>query len=236
MSEAVTAEPAIDPYARRQRWRFRGKGPNGRNLCHCGCGREVQPPRRSAFSDECVTNWKRINDPATIAEIVLERDKGICAHCGLDTVALRDTCLPYGSNAIDQHPDLHAIAVELGYDHQYISDRYHQWKTRPEVEAAYEVAHYIWTREIELPWRAFQEQRVKECAEMGFTDPSRRWWEADHIVPVIEGGGGVGPEGYRTLCLPCHRRETAKLAQRLAHRRRTAKQPELTLEPQPPST
>ena len=41
-------------------------------------------------------------------------------------------------------------------------------------------------------------------------------WEADHVVPVVEGGGCCGLEGLRTVCLPCHRRETAALAGRRA--------------------
>lgn len=45
-------------------------------------------------------------------------------------------------------------------------------------------------------------------------------WEADHIVPVVEGGGECGLEGYRTLCLHCHKRETAKLARRRAAARK----------------
>jgi 5-methylcytosine-specific restriction endonuclease McrA len=48
-------------------------------------------------------------------------------------------------------------------------------------------------------------------------------WEMDHVVPVIEGGGEVGLEGLRTLCCPCHRIETAKLAARRAEARRAAK-------------
>lgn len=47
-------------------------------------------------------------------------------------------------------------------------------------------------------------------------------WEADHIVPVVDGGGGCGLEGLRTLCLACHRRQTAALRARLALGRRTA--------------
>lgn len=47
-----------------------------------------------------------------------------------------------------------------------------------------------------------------------------RLWEADHTVPVCEGGGECGLDGYRTLCRPCHRPETAKLAVRLGLRRR----------------
>lgn len=45
-------------------------------------------------------------------------------------------------------------------------------------------------------------------------------WEADHTVPVVEGGGMCGLEGLRTLCLPCHHQETAALAARRAERRR----------------
>lgn len=49
---------------------------------------------------------------------------------------------------------------------------------------------------------------------------ARTVWEADHIVPVVEGGGQCGLDGYRTLCCWCHLRETAALAARLAAARR----------------
>ena len=42
-------------------------------------------------------------------------------------------------------------------------------------------------------------------------------WEADHIIPVIEGGGLVGLGGLRSLCTDCHKGETAILAARRAH-------------------
>lgn len=45
-------------------------------------------------------------------------------------------------------------------------------------------------------------------------------WECDHIVPVIEGGGLCGIEGYRTLCRTCHKAATAALAKRRAERRK----------------
>lgn len=44
-------------------------------------------------------------------------------------------------------------------------------------------------------------------------------WEADHVVPVAEGGGGCGLDGYRTLCRPCHRDETRALRRRLSRAR-----------------
>jgi 5-methylcytosine-specific restriction enzyme A len=45
-------------------------------------------------------------------------------------------------------------------------------------------------------------------------------WEADHIVPVVEGGGECDLSNFRTLCVWCHRKETAALAARRAERRR----------------
>jgi len=39
-------------------------------------------------------------------------------------------------------------------------------------------------------------------------------WDADHIVPVCEGGGQCGLDNYRTLCHPCHKRVTRELAAR----------------------
>lgn len=48
----------------------------------------------------------------------------------------------------------------------------------------------------------------------------RRLWEADHVVPVVEGGGSCGLEGLRTLCWRCHQHATAELARRRAERRK----------------
>lgn len=39
-------------------------------------------------------------------------------------------------------------------------------------------------------------------------------WDADHIVPVSEGGGECDLDNLRTLCLRCHRLVTAKLRDR----------------------
>lgn len=44
----------------------------------------------------------------------------------------------------------------------------------------------------------------------------RSLWDADHIVPVAEGGGECDLANMRTLCLKCHRAATAELRARLA--------------------
>jgi 5-methylcytosine-specific restriction endonuclease McrA len=43
----------------------------------------------------------------------------------------------------------------------------------------------------------------------------RHLWDADHILPVSEGGGQCDLANMRTLCLKCHRAATAELRQRL---------------------
>lgn len=40
-------------------------------------------------------------------------------------------------------------------------------------------------------------------------------WDADHILPVVEGGGECDIENIRTLCLRCHRGVTMQLRERL---------------------
>jgi len=45
-------------------------------------------------------------------------------------------------------------------------------------------------------------------------------WDADHIVPVVEGGGECDLENIRTLCLLCHRAQTLALRRRLTERGR----------------
>ena len=48
-------------------------------------------------------------------------------------------------------------------------------------------------------------------------------WDADHIIPVTEGGGCCGLPGFRTLCIRCHKDETAALAGRRRDARQTSK-------------
>lgn len=62
-----------------------------------------------------------------------------------------------------------------------------------------------------LPWHTEENRR----AWGSWWTRNHALWEADHIVPAFEGGGVCGLENYRTLCLPCHKAETAKLAKRV---------------------
>lgn len=70
-----------------------------------------------------------------------------------------------------------------------------------------------------LNWRG----RRRRCAELGIPYARLRApWDADHIVPVAEGGGECDLANLRTLCLPCHRRVTEELRARLRLRQERA--------------
>ena len=69
----------------------------------------------------------------------------------------------------------------------------------------------------------FGEKR-KEKEEEFFKQHGMEWvntnnrstfYDIDHIVPVVKGGHQCGEENLRTVCLSCHRKETAKLRQEL---------------------
>ncbi|HXP88733.1 MAG TPA: HNH endonuclease [Bryobacteraceae bacterium] len=54
--------------------------------------------------------------------------------------------------------------------------------------------------------------RQKLLAKWGLKRLTRKTlWDADHILPVVEGGGECDLQNLRTLCLICHRRQTLDL-------------------------
>ena len=77
--------------------------------------------------------------------------------------------------------------------------------------------------------RLHPSDRVQELMRLSFPLPTKLagsggilhdpkegdFWQADHILPVSEGGGECTLENIRTLCSKCHRRETQKLLRRL---------------------
>jgi 5-methylcytosine-specific restriction endonuclease McrA len=56
-------------------------------------------------------------------------------------------------------------------------------------------------------WRKQQPPVTDRAARRAWREARPRW-EADHIVPVADGGGECGLENYRLLCRPCHRAVT----------------------------
>lgn len=141
----------------------------------------------------CVDAFKEANWPQHRRSAMQRRDRGVCAVCGIDTVAFMEL-----------------VKALRHLRNEYGLCRLVSWIGKP-----------IPARNGVRPWRPWK-YRACQCvfcvAIREAADLSR--WEADHIVPVIEGGGLCGLDGYRTLCVACHKKETALLARRRAESRR----------------
>lgn len=168
-----------------------GTGPNGRNICKCGCGREVQGRRINWFGDECVRAWSIRNDPQVARHYVGERDKGVCAGCGFDTKILAQRIQQIRTIAYKTKDDQRRVAMLMRFKDSLSPE----WQKVVKVESPS-------SRYAFMSWGHL--------------------WEADHIKPVVEGGGQCGLENLRTLCIPCHKKETRALAARRAEARAIA--------------
>jgi len=173
------------------------RGPNGRKCCR-QCDHEVPVGRRTFCSAGCVDRWKSERmSPSEARAAVFQRDRGVCAHC---------------------RRDCHAIQAELRGMAAILDEAWARQFGRTAI------GHTLVLYSHECPVIAGPFLRL--CEAVGLKKPwryPRHLWEADHIVPVVEGGGECTLSNYRTLCIPCHRAETAKLAARLAEKRRAAK-------------
>jgi hypothetical protein len=73
-------------------------------------------------------------------------------------------------------------------------------------------------RRMNLIRRGAGLQVRRALRELGF-DPDRSLWDADHILPLAEGGRD-SPDNIQRLCQPCHREKTTEQAGRKSRRAR----------------
>jgi len=62
-----------------------------------------------------------------------------------------------------------------------------------------------------------KKRRLEEAAKLGIPPhrvSSGSLWDADHILPVSEGGGECGLDNLQTLCIACHLKKTAAARRR----------------------
>lgn len=130
------------------------RGENGRCLCRW-CNLEVPPGRQTFCSDWCVEEWKLRSNPGHLRERVFERDRGVCAQCGVDCLA--------------------------------------EFRRIRRLRGA----------------AALRARREWNCGARNSL------WDADHILPVVQGGGECDLANMQTLCLKCHRIRTAVLRKEL---------------------
>ena len=63
-------------------------------------------------------------------------------------------------------------------------------------------------------FKGVKEEKITKSRKIWKQKHGGGLWDADHIIPVKEGGGQCGLENIRTLCIKCHKTETKKLAQK----------------------
>lgn len=120
--------------------------------------------------DPVSTNRSPKTNPS-LRRRVFERDRGICALCGVDSAVLG------------------AVLAR-------------EWRR-------VKLAHTPRQREERAGFRRRYRWYFRRTS----------YWDADHIIPVVE-GGECTLENMRTLCVPCHQQVTKDLARRRASRRR----------------
>lgn len=151
------------------------------------------------------------NSPQYVRGLVKERDKGVCAGCGVDTREVRARKLSNETKDFYRYLGYWSrigASVILRSEPDWHNSRGDRSWHAALMEARERYGLNTWQEEFD---RQFEKSE----------------WQADHIIPVCEGGGQCGLENYRTLCTPCHKQETRELAARRAAARRISIQLEL---------
>lgn len=159
----------------------------GRRLCRW-CGALVERPRLSWCGDACVKEYKEAIALTTSEgqrEYLDDRERGVCQSCELDT----DRLLARMRRAYRLLMHFERVPRQGRNTPPYRQQRKHA---------------------MVLIGRVVGRRIGREPGKLSI---DRTWWEADHITPLIEGGTHTG-DNLRTLCIWCHREETAALARR----------------------
>lgn len=186
------------------------------------CGGAVQPPRRTFCSDECVHQHKIRTQPGYAADLVVQRDGGVCQICGINCMLIRERLtqlLAAERRAAVASAGRHECTIAKW--NVLRGDPVPRGCLHPEcLDTAVRNLRRYW----DLSPPPYSDRYKAACCEVGLPPKlwsmKRRLWEMDHIQPVVEGGGDCGLENLRTLCWDCHRIETAALAARRAKARR----------------
>lgn len=190
-ADRIKLERRVDDNARRKTLpEPRPRGPNGERYCR-RCGAELSGRRMAWCSDQCSLFARiEVGWQGAARQYLRERDGGVCAACGLDTQALAKW--------------LYRLA---GSRSRWRLPSFQDLVVFRRGDRALAAVRDLKRRGFDVPELSHRKALI------------RTLWHADHIVPIVE-GGSLSPENLQTLCVPCHKADTAAIAARKAALRR----------------
>jgi hypothetical protein len=154
---------------------------------------------------------------------VEQRDGSVCSRCGINTdwIAKRISEVRHRGRAkqdafFKKHvPD----NPQRGYPMAHLGHCYdqHIFRHAPKfVEYKEKIA--LWRSYVNRQHEIYN--RLLRRIGLSVGDLTKSLWEAHHITAVKEGGGGCGMDGLETLCIWCHKKESAAQQAKWAKERR----------------
>lgn len=134
--------------------------------------------------------------------------RGLCRYCGEEVPNGRRTW------CCDEHFNIARLECDSGYQRELVFERDHGVCAicGTDTKELKKLMREMLIRDRGNYW-GFQYEELKRA--LGF-NADKSLWEADHLIPVVEGGADKGLSNLRTLCVICHKRETKKLAKHRA--------------------
>eukprot|EP00624_Nannochloropsis_granulata_P006783 evm.model.NODE_51573_length_27797_cov_44.275784.3 len=202
------------------------KGVNGRALCRL-CQSECPKKANTFCSPACVHEHRLRTSGSYVRRCLLVRDRGKCALCALDVhhmyLNVRRAILAqrWGGRGRGAKGEEGGGKEKVLGGMQAVVDEVVEGTV---LEGKVKVRGLNSSSSSSSSKKAVggsgKQQRPRRPFNSGL------FWHADHIVPVVEGGGLQGLENFRTLCVACHQAATAELRERRAQAKRSAKQQE----------
>jgi hypothetical protein len=75
---------------------------------------------------------------------------------------------------------------------------------------AREAKQYRTNKEFEKYYKLLETNLIPKTRKLWLRGYGGGFWDADHIIAVHDGGGDCGLDNIRTLCIACHKKNTAE--------------------------
>jgi len=150
------------------------------------------------------------------------KEEKLCRWCGLDVKRYSTRCRSFCS---PQCVHEHSLRSDMNYARHQVYKRDHGVCSQCGLNCSRWFREFKkWMRELRLHLNTLNPTQceIRDIAIMeyfwlsGLDNPKKSWvhrstfWDMDHILPVVHGGGQCGMDNLTTLCVRCHRDKTAK--------------------------